>query len=210
VTQVREQAEQRLRVAGVSAVVGVDDGFVATAAYDSRQVTATVSGGPAELDRARTALTGLTPDQYPLTTIDVNWSETQFTQDFTTLTRVVLVVTFTVAITSAGITAAAAVLDRRRTYALLHLAGAPLRILDSARNRETLIPVTVLAGGAVAAGLLCGGSMMLAGGDSSCDAGGLTVLAVCCAAGVGGILAAGALSRPLLRAVTRQAGARGE
>ncbi|MFF7159867.1 hypothetical protein ACFZBP_00460 [Streptomyces sp. NPDC008086] len=59
-TQVREQAEQRLRAADVSAVVGVDDGFVATAPYDSRQVTATVSGGPAELDRARTALTGLT------------------------------------------------------------------------------------------------------------------------------------------------------
>ena len=210
VTQVRKQAEQRLRAAGVSAVVGVDDGFVATAAYDSRQVTATVLGGPAELDRARTALTGLTSDQYPLTTIDVNWSETQFTQDFTTLTRVVLVVTFTVAITSAGITTAAAVLDRRRTYALLHLAGTPLRVLDAARNRETLIPVTVLAGGAVAAGLLCGGSMMLAGGDSSFDARGLAVLAVCCAAGVGGILAAGGLSRPLLRSVTRQAGARGE
>ncbi|WP_053215180.1 ABC transporter permease [Streptomyces viridochromogenes] len=196
VTQMRTQAEQRLHAAGVSAVVGVDDGFVATAPYDSRQVTATVSGGPAELDRARTALTGLTPDQYPLTTIDVNWSETQFTQDFTTITRVVLVVTFTVAITSAGITAAANVLDRRRTYALLHLAGTPLRV--------------VLAGGALATGLLCGGSMMLAGGDSSFDARGLTVLAVCCAAGVGGILAAGALSRPLLRAVTGQAGARGE
>ncbi|MDX3233910.1 hypothetical protein, partial [Streptomyces sp. ME19-01-6] len=46
----------------MSAVVGVDDGFVATAPYDSRQVTATVSGGPAQLHRARTALTGLTPD----------------------------------------------------------------------------------------------------------------------------------------------------
>jgi hypothetical protein len=210
VTQVRKQAEQRLRAADVSAVVGVDDGFVATAPYDSRQVTVTVSGGPVELDRARTALTGLTPDQYPLTTTEVNWSESLFTQDFTTLTRVVLVVAFTVAITSAGITAAASVLDRRRTYALLHLAGTPLQVLDRARNRETLIPVTVLAGGAVAAGLLCGGSMTLAGADSSFDAHGLTVLAVCCAAGIGGILAAGGLSRPLLRSVTRQAGARDE
>ncbi|MFF5372977.1 FtsX-like permease family protein [Streptomyces sp. NPDC013187] len=211
VTQMRTQAEQRLHAAGVSAVIGVDDGFVATGPYDdSRQITATVSGGPAELDRARTALTGLTPDQYPLTTTDVNWSEAQFTQDFNTITRVVLVVTFTVAITSAGITAAAGVLDRRRTYALLHLAGTPLRVLDTARSRETLIPVTVLAGGALAAGLLCGGSMMLAGGDSSFDARGLIVLAACCAAGVGGILAAGGLSRSLLHAVTRQAGVRGE
>ncbi|MGW0610458.1 FtsX-like permease family protein [Streptomyces sp. NPDC002788] len=210
VTQVRTLAEQRLHAAGVTAVIGVDDGFVAQAPYDSRQVTATVSGGPAELDRARTALTGLTPDQYPVTGTDVNWSEARFTRDFTTITRVVLVVTFTVAITSAGITAAAAVLDRRRTYGLLHLAGTPLRVLDAARNRETLIPVTVLAGGAVATGLLCGGSLTLAGGDSSFDARGLIVLAVCCAAGFAGILAAGGLSRPLLRSVTRQAGARGE
>lgn len=208
--QVRAQAERRLHAAGVSAVVGVDDGFVATSPYDSRQVTATVSGGPTELDRARTALTGLTPDQYPITTIDVNWSETQLTRDFTTITRVVLVVTFTIAITSAGITAAAAVLDRRRTYALLHLAGTPLRVLDAARSRETLIPVTVLAGGAVATGLVFGGSTMLTGGSSSFDTHSMIVLAVCCAAGVGGILAAGGLSRPLLRAVTRQAGARGE
>ncbi|GAP51849.1 hypothetical protein [Streptomyces azureus] len=68
----------------------------------------------------------------------------------------------------------------------------------------------MLAGGAAATGLLCGGSLTLAGGDSSFDARGLIVLAACCAAGVGGILAAGGLSRPLLRAVTRQAGARGE
>ena len=53
-------------------------------------------------------------------------------------------------------------------------------------------------------------AMMLAGGDSSFDARGLIVLAVCCAAGAGGVLAAGGLSRPLLRAVTRQAGVRGE
>lgn len=210
VTQMRARAEQHLHAAGVTAVIGVDDGFVAEAPSDSRQVTATVSGGPAELDRARTALTGLTPDQYPLTTTDVNWSEAQFTRDFTTISRLVLVVTFMVAITSAGITAAAAVLDRRRTYGLLHLAGTPLRVLDAARGRETLIPVTVLAGGALATGLLCGGSMMLAGGDSSFDARGLIVLAVCCAAGFVGILAAGGLSRPLLRAVTRQAGARDE
>ncbi|AXE90501.1 hypothetical protein [Streptomyces sp. Go-475] len=53
-------------------------------------------------------------------------------------------------------------------------------------------------------------SRALAGGSSSFDAHGLIVLAACSAAGVGGILAAGGLSRPLLRAVTRQAGAHGE
>ncbi|NGO68166.1 hypothetical protein [Streptomyces boncukensis] len=51
---------------------------------------------------------------------------------------------------------------------------------------------------------------MPAGGGSSFNAEGVIVLAACCAAGVAGILAAGGLSRPLLRAVARQAGARGE
>ncbi|MDX5569142.1 hypothetical protein PYK79_45840 [Streptomyces sp. ID05-04B] len=94
--------------------------------------------------------------------------------------------------------------------ALLHLAGTPLRVLDAARYRETLVPVAVPAGGAVATGPMCAGSMTAADGGSSFDAHGATVLAACSAVGVGGILAAGALSRPLLRAVTRQAGARGE
>lgn len=210
VPQVRTLAAQRLHAAGVTAVIGVDDAPVAQGPSGSRQVTATVSGGPAALDRARTAMTGLLPDQYPVTSTDVNWSENRFTRDFNTITQVILVVTFTVAVTSAGITAAATVLDRRRTYALLHLAGTPLRVLDAARNRETLIPVTVLAGGAVATGLLCGGSMTLAGGDSSFDLHGLIVLAACSAAGVGGILAAVGLSRPLLRSVIPQASARGE
>ncbi|MFJ8470101.1 FtsX-like permease family protein [Streptomyces swartbergensis] len=210
VTQVRTLAGQRLHAAGVTAVIGVDGDPVAQGPSDSRQVTATVSGGPAELDRARTALTGLLPDQYPVTSTDVNWSENRFTRDFSTITQVVLVVTFAVAITSAGITAASSVLDRRRTYALLHLAGTPLRVLDAARNREMLIPVTVLAGGAVTTGLLCGGSIMMAGGSSSFDTHGAIILAACFAAGIGGILAAGGLSRPLLRAATRQAGARGE
>lgn len=35
---------------------------MATAPCECRQITATVSGGPAELNRARTALTGLMPD----------------------------------------------------------------------------------------------------------------------------------------------------
>jgi hypothetical protein len=209
VTQVRKQAEQRLRAAGVSAVVGVDDGFVATAACDSRQVTATVSGGPAELDRARTALTGLTPDQYPLTTIDVNWSETQFTQDFTTLTRVVLVVTSRSPSPRSGSpgpppswTAAAPTPCCTRPEPHCASWTPPATARRSSRS-------PCWRAGPSRRGC-CAGAMMLAGGDSSFDAHGLTVLAVCCAAGAGGILAAGGLSRPLLRSVTRQAWARGE
>lgn len=42
----RTLAAQRLHAAGVTAVIGVDDDPVAQGPSDSRQVTATVSGGP--------------------------------------------------------------------------------------------------------------------------------------------------------------------
>ncbi|GAP52041.1 hypothetical protein [Streptomyces azureus] len=69
------------------------------------------------------------------------------------------------------------------------MAGTPLRVLDTVRNQETLIPVTVLAGGADATGLLCGRSLTLTGGDSSLDTGAI-VLAARFVAGVGEILTA--------------------
>ncbi|MGH3504280.1 MAG: hypothetical protein ACRDQA_25785, partial [Nocardioidaceae bacterium] len=50
--------------------------------------------------------------------------------DIRTGVFVVLAVCYLVAIVSAGIMAVSAVLDRRRAYALLRLAGTPLAVLD--------------------------------------------------------------------------------
>ncbi|GCB47448.1 hypothetical protein [Streptomyces sp. NL15-2K] len=108
------------------------------------------------------------------------------------------------------ITAASSVLDRRRTYGLLRLAGTPLRVLDAARREETLVPVAVLAGGAVLTGIFTAAPLTILGGSSSLDMGGIALLAGCFGLGVGGLIAASALSRPLLRTVTEQAGPRAE
>ncbi|MFI1360746.1 FtsX-like permease family protein [Streptomyces sp. NPDC020898] len=205
---VQQEARHRLEHAGITATVGTDTDWVALGnGEDTVQVVATVPGGTEKLDRARTALTSLVPGQYPVTGTDVNWSGELFTRDFSAATRVILGVTFVTAIASAGITAASSVLDRRRTYGLLRLAGTPLRTLDAARRKETLLPVAVLAGGAVLTGLFTAAPLTL-GGGSSIDTGGLTLLALCLGAGVAGLLAAGALSRPLLRSVTEQSGPR--
>ncbi|MET7694041.1 hypothetical protein ABZT06_39760 [Streptomyces sp. NPDC005483] len=167
-------------------------------------------GGSEKLDRARTALTSLVPGQYPVTGSDVDWSGRLFAEDFSTATRAVLGVTFVTAIASAGITAAASVLDRRRTYGLLRLAGTPLRVLDAARRKETLIPVTVLAGGSVLTGLFAAAPLTLLGGASTLDTAGVALLGVCFGLGVAGLLGASALSSPLLRSVTGQTGSRPE
>ncbi|GGL06750.1 hypothetical protein Sme01_67090 [Sphaerisporangium melleum] len=119
-------------------------------------------------------------------------------RDIRTGTLIVLVVSFLVAIVSAGITAASSILDRRQTYALLRLAGTDLAVLDRARLLETLVPLTVMGGGSIAAGVCCAlpfARLTMSG------TGALTLL-VCVVAGFAGVIAAGAASRPLLRSVT--------
>ncbi|WP_119583474.1 FtsX-like permease family protein [Streptomyces europaeiscabiei] len=209
VAVVQQEARHRLEHAGVTATVGTDTDWVAQGGENTVQVVATVPGGTEKLDRARTALRSLVPGQYPVTGTDVNWSTRLFADDFAAATRVVLGVTFITAIASAGITAASSVLDRRRTYGLLRLAGTPLRTLDAARRKETLLPVAVLAGGAALTGIFTASPLTL-GSGTSVDTGGMALLALCFGVGVAGLLAAGALSRPLLRSVTEQSGPRPE
>ncbi|WP_406182279.1 FtsX-like permease family protein [Streptomyces canus] len=205
VAVVQQDARHRLEHAGITATIGTDTDWVAPGGENTVQVIAHVPGGTEKLDRARTALTSLVPGQYPVTGTDINWSARLFSDDFSNATRVVLGVTFITAIASAGITAAASVLDRRRTYGLLRLAGTPLRTLDAARRKETLLPVAVLAGGAALTGIFTASPLTL-GEGSSIETGGLVLLALCFGVGVAGLLAAGALSRPLLRSVTEQSG----
>ncbi|MGH3096897.1 MAG: FtsX-like permease family protein, partial [Streptosporangiales bacterium] len=111
----------------------------------------------------------------------------------------VLAVCYLVAIVSAGIMAVSAVLDRRRAYALLRLAGTPLAVLDRAWLQETLIPLAVMGGGSLLAGLVCAAPFALAG---LLEPYGLVMLAAFACIGTLGIVAANLASRPLLRAVT--------
>ncbi|MFG3259386.1 FtsX-like permease family protein [Streptomyces sp. NPDC048172] len=212
VAAVQHEARERLERAGVRAEVGADDDWVATGsagpgARSERQVTAQVAD-PARLDTARAALTGLVPGQYPVTGEDVDWQDRVFSGDFKPATLAVLGASFAVAIASAGITAASAILDRRRTYGLLHLAGTPLAVLNRARRTETLLPVAILAGGSVLTGLFCAAPLTFAGGTPDFDGTSVALLAACLALGATGIAAASAATRPLLRAVATGTGPR--
>nr|WP_260407808.1 FtsX-like permease family protein [Planomonospora venezuelensis] len=152
----------------------------------------------AAVDRARTALDGLVPGRGATTAADEDLPGVLLLADIGTGTVVVLTVSFLVAVVSAGITAASSVLDRRQTYALLRLAGTPLKVLDRARRAETLIPLAVMGGGSIAVGVFCA----LPFSVSAVNAGGMAVLLVCVALGFAGVAGAGAASAPLLRSVT--------
>lgn len=209
VAAVRQQFGARLTQAHIKATVGTTTTWVATGTGtgDERQITATIAN-PLQLDRARTALTGLVPGQYPITGTDIDWQSRRFDHDFHLSTLAVLGASFTVAIASTGITAASSVLDRRRTYGLLHLAGTPLRVLDTARRTESVLPGTVLTTGALLTGLFCAAPLTFAGGTPHVDGPGVALLAACLILGFVGLVGASAASRPLLREVVRGAGPR--
>lgn len=190
VERVVAQAGERLKEAGLTATVKPEDDVVIT----------TVGGAAddATVDRARTALAGLVPGHPPTSLTDDLRSGEQLFADVQVGTIVVLAVSFLVAVTSSGITAMSSVLDRRQTYGLLRLAGTPLELLDRARRAETLIPLTVMGGGAILVGAFCALPFVM----GSMSTTGMVTLAGCVVLGFAGVIGAGALSRPLLRAVT--------
>ncbi|MFF0014149.1 FtsX-like permease family protein [Streptomyces sp. NPDC005374] len=161
-------------------------------------------GGQARLDTAVTALTAANPGRLPYTQDYATAGDRSAIGRFGEVSTATLALSFLVATTSAGLTAAAGVLDRRRIYGLLRLAGTPLRVLDRARVRETVIPLVVLAGGTTALGVYASYRLNRAFG-ASLDVTGALELAVCVAVGALAMFAAIGGSRPLLRRVTEDA-----
>lgn len=86
-------------------------------------------------------------------------------------------------------------------YGLLRLAGTPLRVLDRARVRETVVPLVILAGGTTAMGMY-GSEQLNKAAGTTINTGGLLQLAGCTVLGALTMFAAISFSRPLLRRVT--------
>ncbi|MFM9445573.1 FtsX-like permease family protein [Streptomyces acidiscabies] len=200
--KVATEARTALDRAGVEATVTV----TREDEYDSLLggadgVTAKVSGGQDRIDTAVTALTPLGAGRFPFTQEYVSAADTTVTDRVATVSTATLVLSFVVAAASAGLTAAANVLDRRRVYGLLRLSGTPLAVLDRARIREAVIPLTVLAGGTTAMGVF--GAMQLnKAAGTTMNTSGAVQLVVCVVVGAVAMCAAVLGSRPLLRRVT--------
>src|SRR5690606_25101469 len=157
-------------------------------AADSAADSAAVD--PATLDRARTALAGLVPGRTPTSEADDQRFGFQLLADVGVGTVVVLSVSFLVAIAIAGITAASSVLVR------LEYKSLSVRGLE--RRSEHMIPISVMGCGTIAAGGFCATPFMLGAPNLS----GAVMLGICVLVGFAGVIGAGALSRPLLVAVT--------
>ncbi|MBZ3905722.1 FtsX-like permease family protein [Streptomyces griseiscabiei] len=198
------EARELLAGAGVRAMVETQDADTWDGLLGGdRGIVAHVRGGQEQMDTASTALSALSPGNLPFTQDYVNAEGDTATRLIGEMGLAVLALGFLVAAASAGLTAAATVLDRRRVYGLLRLAGTPLKVLDRARMRETALPLVVLAGGTTATGIYAGMKV-----DEMFhlepDASGAVRLALCVALGTVTMFVALAGSRPLLRKVTAE------
>ncbi|HST83467.1 MAG TPA: hypothetical protein VLL08_17180, partial [Kineosporiaceae bacterium] len=213
----RAAAERALRGAGLTQKVsrGSDGGALVFTTFgdeprDDGTRYLSVPVTEKNREQTRTALHRALPGLPIATGADIALREDLFGGDIHRASIAVLIASFLVAIASAGITACAGVLDRRRTFQLLHLAGMPLSLLDTARRHETTAPLLILVGGSLLTGLICSSPLtkLGLGGSGQIDAGGVAVLAITVIMGLIGVRLASAASRPLLRAVATDTSSR--
>ncbi len=203
----RSEAQAALREAGLPGQVaaGPDGGalvFTRLPGAEGGTAYLSVPVTPADREQARTALHGALPGLPVAGGPDLAAQDNLFVDDVHRASTAILLASFLVAIASAGITACAAVLDRRQTYRQLHLAGVPMSLLDKARRTETTAPLLLLVLGSLATGLLCGAPVTKLGlGSSGLNTPGLVLLAGTVLTGLLAVRAASAASRPLLRTV---------
>ncbi|MDC7123163.1 hypothetical protein OMK64_16660 [Cellulomonas fimi] len=119
--------------------------------------------------------------------------------DLVTGAMLTLVIAFLLAAVSAGIQQASTVLDRRREYALAHLAGMPVELLDAVRRREVTGPMVRVAGGSSLVAVVMLSPLFKTAAFT--DWRGIVLLVGCLVGGCLLVLAATETSRPLLRSV---------
>jgi hypothetical protein len=199
------EARALLHRAGVSATVGVvkedDPDYADSLLGGNPGVVAHVTGGPARIDTAVTVLTAVGSGHPPYAADYATASDRVVTDRIADVSTATLALSFVLATASAGLTAAANVLDRRRVYGLLRLAGTPLKVLNRARVRETVLPLVVLAGGTTATGVYGSYQLNKAAG-ATVNTSGAVELVVCVVLGALAMFAAIGVSGPLLRRVT--------
>ncbi|WP_232661700.1 FtsX-like permease family protein [Pseudonocardia sp. TRM90224] len=185
---IAQEATQRLDAIGIAATVTAEEDRIAL-----------VPPPGVERDRVRTALAPLVDGRAVLTEREQDEYGVVLLGDLLRGALIVLVGTFLVAATATGTTAAARVLDQRRRLRLLRLAGTPLAVFDAARRAETVRPLLVVGGIALALGLLCASPFVAA--TYALAPSGLILLGSVLVGGIVLVLLASAASRPLLCSV---------
>lgn len=132
---------------------GVPAGHLAQLPIDS--IVVGTDGSPAAVERARTAL----DLAYPLTfaahtATEMQGDRSRLLDDYRRLADVVILTSLPIAGCSLAVAIAGGLLERKRPFSLLRLAGAPLSVLRRVVGLEAAAPLLITAAMSVVAGLL--------------------------------------------------------
>jgi hypothetical protein len=132
------------------------------------------------------------------------WARTLL-DDLGLASRIMSLAALAMAVAASGIAGAAAILDQRLTLARLRLVGTPLEVLQRARRWQTVLPLALSSGGAMAFGAAAGIIMLLAfgAGPERLERPDVPSMAVLFVVSLVAGIAVVAATRPLLASVSR-------
>ena len=167
-------------------------------------------GSRGAIEGARTALEAAFPDRdTPATIGDISADNAQLIEGWRQLADVAIIASLVIAACSLAVSVAAGLIDRKRPFSLLRLAGTPLGVLRRVVALEAALPLLLVAVAAAATGLLAAHLFLRAQLQESLQPpGGGYYLAV--AAGLTLALGIIAATLPLLRRITGPETARNE
>jgi hypothetical protein len=167
-------------------------------------------GSRGAIEGARTALEAAFPDrEIPATIGDISADNAQLIEGWRQLADVAIIASLVIAACSLAVSVAGGLIDRKRPFSLLRLAGTPLGVLRRVVALEAALPLLLVAVAAAATGLLAAHLFLRAQLQESLQPPGAGYyLAV--AAGITLALGIIAATLPLLRRITGPESARNE
>jgi hypothetical protein len=118
-------------------------------------IIAATDGSAAALERARTVLDLAYPAAFaPETSAEMQADQSRLLDDYRRLADVVILTSLPIAGCSLAVSIAGGLIERKRPFSLLRLAGAPLGVLRRVIGLESAAPLLVTAAASVGAGLL--------------------------------------------------------
>jgi hypothetical protein len=182
----------------------------ALAGLPVQSVVVTTDGSTAAVERARTLLQAAYPQRFGVTTrADWQAQTTRVLDGWQRLADVVTIAGLVIAGCSLAAAVTGGLVDRRRPFSLMRLAGAPLAVLRRVVALESAVPLLAAAAVAGLAGFGAAHLFLTAQMGYTVRAPGPVYYAVV-AAGLAASLAVVASTLPLLRRITGPAAARNE
>jgi hypothetical protein len=173
-------------------------------------IVVTTSGAAAPTEQARSLLEAAYPSaQAPQTLAEIYDDQLNLTKQYQQLADVVILTSLPIAGCSLAVAVIAGLSERKRTFSLLRLTGAPLSVLRRVVTLESAVPLLIIAAISIGVGFLSAGMFLRSQLNQPLVAPGAGYYAIV-ALGVAASLGLIASTLPVLRRITGPETARNE